>query len=175
MRYQFVELIYKNGGNTINKYKDLHTLDDVAVKIETTAEPEVYQKYMQEVKIFEQTQHIPSVVTLIQKCFHNEDEHTYQIFLVMNLAKRTLKEEISNRSDQKNYKYFWKDEVMEITTQMITTLCRLQCELGILHRDIKPANILLAETGEWMLADFGVSKQYQELILSKSSEAATSN
>ena len=49
-------------------------------------------------------------------------------------------------------------KVVEIVFKCIRAL-EYACRHGIIHRDIKPANILLSETGETKVSDFGASFQ----------------
>ena len=50
-------------------------------------------------------------------------------------------------------------EVMRILNQVLDALAVVH-EQGLYHLDLKPANIMMRKTGEPVLIDFGLSKQY---------------
>ena len=58
----------------------------------------------------------------------------------MDLAEKTLKDEIDERAKSNNY--FSDSEVRDFMKQMVLTLTHLQISIRIYHRDIKPSNIL---------------------------------
>ena len=62
----------------------------------------------------------------------------------------TLKKKIENRP-------LPVDEAIDIATQIAQGLAKAH-ESGIVHRDIKPANIMVSESGEVKIVDFGLAK-----------------
>ncbi|MEJ2578548.1 MAG: serine/threonine-protein kinase, partial [Kineosporiaceae bacterium] len=48
------------------------------------------------------------------------------------------------------------DEVVEVITRLAAALDAAH-EIGTLHRDVKPQNVLITETGDPVLADFGIA------------------
>jgi eukaryotic-like serine/threonine-protein kinase len=60
-------------------------------------------------------------------------------------------------------------EVAEIGAQLASALVAAH-EAGIVHRDIKPGNILLAETGEAKLTDFGISRAIGDVTVTGTGE-----
>ena len=77
------------------------------------------------------------------------------MFIVMDLAKYSLMDEINKRT--KGKKYFNEKEIQQLFSQMINSLHTLHFEENIQHRDIKPSNILFINN-DWCLGDFGISK-----------------
>ena len=61
------------------------------------------------------------------------------------------------------------DKVAEIGTQLAGALVAAH-EAGIVHRDIKPGNILLAESGEAKLTDFGISRAIGDVTVTGTGE-----
>ncbi len=53
-------------------------------------------------------------------------------------------------------------DAVRIATQVLGALGAAHAA-GIVHRDVKPANILLSPGGDAKLADFGISKRFEEL------------
>ena len=52
-----------------------------------------------------------------------------------------------------------KENLVKIyITQVLKGLEHLHCVKYIIHRDIKPANLLISQTGEIKISDFGESK-----------------
>ena len=51
-----------------------------------------------------------------------------------------------------------------MTIEIINTLCQMQERQYLAHRDVKPSNILIFNSTEIKLADFGCSKKYSRDI-----------
>lgn len=64
-------------------------------------------------------------------------------------------------------------QVLDIARKIGSALAYAHSK-GVIHRDIKPHNILLTETGEPKLADFGLARQVDDLTLSTSKHGAGS-
>ena len=80
---------------------------------------------------------------------HNINEYIY--YELMEKAERDWDKEISIRAQ--NNLYYTETELLNIMTQLITTLSLLE-KNHITHRDIKPQNILVIN-GKYKLGDFG--------------------
>ena len=57
--------------------------------------------------------------------------------------------------------------------QLLSALDYCHNTMHVIHRDIKPANILLDRTGRVKLADFGISKQVQDMAMLAQTQAGT--
>jgi serine/threonine protein kinase/class 3 adenylate cyclase len=72
----------------------------------------------------------------------------------------TLKDRIEREGPLPTY------EVVEIALQVAQAL-RFAHERGIIHRDVKPQNILLTESGEAKVADFGIARVMDATALTR--------
>jgi serine/threonine protein kinase len=76
------------------------------------------------------------------------------IFLILNLCEGTLENLVERTSIEKLIA-----NAPDIIRQILSGLADLHREPNsIVHRDLKPSNILQNVDGEWLLADFGISR-----------------
>jgi serine/threonine protein kinase len=61
-------------------------------------------------------------------------------------------------------KLFSEDDAVVVAFSVLSALIDLHGK-NILHRDIKPSNILADTTGHIKLADFGINKGHDALVL----------
>jgi serine/threonine protein kinase len=88
----------------------------------------------------------PNVVAI-----HDTGEHRGRPYIVMELLPgRTLRDELGDGP-------LSEDRAREVIIHVLSALHAAH-SAGVIHRDIKPANILLTETGEAKVADFGIAK-----------------
>ncbi|XP_046843927.1 serine/threonine-protein kinase/endoribonuclease IRE2-like [Xenia sp. Carnegie-2017] len=83
-----------------------------------------------------------------------EEEGEDFVYLIVDLCEQTLKSFVESTSLDKLH-----EALPEILRQILTGLSDLHsCPSSILHRDIKPSNVLQDVEGEFMIADFGISR-----------------
>ena len=76
------------------------------------------------------------------------------VFLIMDLCEETLNQYVERSSLEG-----WTEIAGDIVRQVLNGLADLHCgPKRILHRDLKPSNILRNVYGQWLLADFGISR-----------------
>ena len=76
------------------------------------------------------------------------------LFLIMDLCEENLKEFIERSSSDG-----WSKIARKIIQQILKGLADIHRNpKRILHRDLKPCNILRDVEGNWLLADFGISR-----------------
>jgi WD40 repeat protein/serine/threonine protein kinase len=133
----------------------------VAVKVLRTSKQhlEIFvERFVREAKSLAQLTH-PNIVPLID---YGKEEDV--LYLVMPfLEGGTLKEKLERKSqfeDLPEGAHFvpmpWKEALS--TLLPIAKALQYAHHCGIIHRDVKPSNILITETGEVMLTDFGLAK-----------------
>ena len=149
-RYQILELIGRGGMAEVYKARDSRLDTTVAIKF------------------IRSDQFPPSILLGVVKRFRNEAKRMAQLshsniakvtdygryegipFLVMEyLPGGTLK------------KYLGKPMPYQKAAQLLLPVAQALAyahSKGVIHRDVKPTNILLSETGQLMLSDFGVAK-----------------
>ena len=68
----------------------------MAVKIISTNRKETYNEFKKELDILTQLGEYDNIVKVHKYLLEVEDEHTFQIFLIMDLAEGTLQEKIDD-------------------------------------------------------------------------------
>ena len=137
----------------VYKAYDTRLERDVAVKIIRSAAfpveelEQVLKRFEREAKSLAKLSH-PNIVNV-----HDYGEHDGSPYLVMEyLPGGTLKKVIGKPIP-------WQEAV-----RLLLPVARgvaYAHQRGILHRDIKPANVLITDSGEPMLSDFGIAKLFE--------------
>lgn len=88
-----------------------------------------------------------------------DNQHTYVIYILMELALSDWNKEIKER--RLNKKLYSEEQLISILKQLVDCLVNLQ-SMSISHRDIKPQNVLLFENNLYKLADFGDARHIKD-------------
>jgi len=103
--------------------------------------------------------HHPHAVAVYDVCDHED-----RPYLVMEyVASRSLAEVLVERT------VLTPAEAVAIGVQLTSALVAAH-EIGIVHRDIKPANILMTESGDAKLTDFGISRATGDVTVTATGE-----
>ena len=103
--------------------------------------------------------HHPHAVAVYDVCDHED-----RPYLVMEyVASRSLAEVLVERT------VVTPAEAVGIGVQLTSALVAAH-EIGIVHRDIKPANILMTESGDAKLTDFGISRATGDVTVTATGE-----
>ena len=76
----------------------------------------------------------------------------YKYMVMEHVYGITLKDYLSAKNEPLKF-----DEIMSYTMQILKALTKAH-ENGIIHRDIKPQNVMVFQTGQIKLMDFGIAK-----------------
>jgi len=154
-RYHILEQLGEGGMAIVYKAYDTRLEADVAVKVIRTERlaPEILQRAMKrferEAKSLAQLTH-PNLVKVL-----DYGEYEGKPYLVMPyLPGGTLKQKLQGQPIP------WQ-EAARLLIPIARALDYAHMR-GLIHRDIKPSNILITESGEPMLTDFGVAKIIDE-------------
>jgi len=152
-RYHLAERLGEGGMAVVYKAHDTRLERDVAIKIirsgafPADALGEVLKRFEREAKSLAKLSH-PNIVKV-----HDYGEHEGSPYLVMEyMPGGTLK------------KILGKPIPWQIALRLLLPVARgmeYAHQRGIVHRDIKPTNILITESGDPMLSDFGIAKLFE--------------
>lgn len=148
-RYEIQEIIGVGGMAVV--YKAYDNIDDriVAVKIlkeEFLANEEFRRRFKNESKAIAVLSH-PNIVKVYDVSFGDK----LQYIVMEYIDGITLKEYIEQQQGLK-----WK-EAVHFTCQILKALQHAH-DKGIVHRDVKPQNIMLLQTGNIKVTDFGIAR-----------------
>ena len=148
-RYRLDHLLALGGMSRIYRSMDKRLHRAVVVKIlndNFASEPTVRERFQSEAVIAANITH-PNVVSIRD---HNVSDNL--VYLVMEYVRgRNLDQVIAERG------HFTPRQMLSVLDQICNGLSAAHSE-GIIHRDMKPANVLLADTGEIKLTDFGLAR-----------------
>jgi serine/threonine protein kinase len=149
-RYHILEQLGEGGMATVYKAYDTRLERDVAVKIirRESFPPDqlerILKRFEREAKALAKLSH-PNVVGVIDYGDYEGSPYLVMEFLPSGTLKQRLGKPIP-----------WPEAVRLLLP--IARALQFAHGQGIVHRDIKPSNILITESGEPMLADFGIAK-----------------
>ncbi|HEY1786379.1 MAG TPA: serine/threonine-protein kinase, partial [Pirellulales bacterium] len=105
-------------------------------------------RFQAEIESLKKLKH-PNIVRL-----YGYGEEEGSIFYAMELVRGTsLEDEL-----RAGRRFDWR-EVTDLSIKLCRALKHAH-DAGVIHRDIKPANLLLSETGEIKLSDFGIARLF---------------
>jgi len=146
--YRIIEQLGQGGMATV--FKAYHPNLDryVAIKVLHPAfkqDPQFTERFQREARVVAKLDH-PNIVPVFDYADHNG-----QSYLVMKFIEgETLKGVIDRQWPS-------KEQILGIIKSVGSALTYAH-DQGVLHRDVKPSNILLAESGNVYLADFGLAR-----------------
>src|SRR6266849_2041525 len=148
--YEIIRQLGHGGMNNVYLAQDTLNEEKVVLKFpndDLISNVGVFERYKREAEIGSRLDH-PHVQRLL-----NTDEQRCEHYLVMEFIQgRTLREILEATSPN----LLPIDEVMRIITQICDALAYCH-EHGVFHRDIKPENIMILESGDIKIIDFGVA------------------
>jgi serine/threonine protein kinase len=146
--YQIIAPLGEGGMAAVYKAYQPGVEREVALKIlprHFANDPQFVARFEQEAKMLAQLQH-PHILPVFD--FGEAEGYTY---IVMPLLKS------GDLNDLMKVKPLPLDQIRRITTQVGDAL-EYAHQRGVVHRDVKPSNVLLDESGNCLLTDFGIAK-----------------
>ena len=146
-KYEILEQIGRGGQGTVYRARDTDLDRIVAIKVidqSVVDDPGYLDALRREARLAASLDH-PNIVSVYS--FEVENDTPY---IVMEYIPDALDRQIRSGRLQPR-------RAVEIAEQVCRGLGHAH-ELGVVHRDIKPANILIAETGEAKVTDFGIAR-----------------
>lgn len=147
-RYRFIEILGRGGMGIVYKVFDSVLSRTVALKILNISKDisdSILKRFLREAKITAKLSH-PHIVTLYE-VNHQED---IPFFTMEYIEGETLQEYIKNDIPQ-------KETALHIISQIIEALEYAHSK-RIIHRDLKPSNIMITDTLQVKVMDFGIAK-----------------
>ncbi|NDJ52317.1 MAG: serine/threonine protein kinase [Chloroflexi bacterium] len=153
--FEIVERIGAGGMAMVYKAYDPTVDRNVAIKVlpEQYANSDEFRvRFEREVQAIGKLEHIH---ILPIHAYGEQDNHVY---MVMRLMQDGTLKDLIKAPDPMPY-----DDIVRILAQVASALDYAH-QHGILHRDIKPANILLDQSNNGYLADFGIAHIMGEVV-----------
>ncbi|HEV2583443.1 MAG TPA: serine/threonine-protein kinase [Ktedonobacteraceae bacterium] len=148
--YEIIRMLGHGGMNHVYRARDLRNQQEVVLKIpndDLIGNVAVFERYKREAAIGSRLQH-PHIQQLL-----NTDEERNSHYLVVEFIKgRTLREIL----DDHPHEPLLQEEALRIIRQVCEALAYAH-EHGVFHRDIKPENIMITESGDIKIIDFGIA------------------
>lgn len=150
-RYQVLEVLGESAMALVLKAQEIDSGRMVAIKTVTPHEPDVVQRFAQEVQLHSKLKH-KNIVEAID-CLEASSGRTF--FIMEYLLGTSLLKVLKNQKKITN-----ETELAVILIQICDALGHAHA-FGVLHRDLKPGNIFLMESEGNMavkVLDFGIAK-----------------
>ena len=147
-KYRVLEEVGRGGMGIVYKAEDMKLKRMVAIKFlprELNLNPEVRERFLQEARAAAALSH-PNICTI-----HEVDDSEDKPFIVMEYIEgENLRERIKKGP-------LPIGEALDIMIQAADGLEKAH-QKGIVHRDVKSANIMVTESGQTKIMDFGLAK-----------------
>ncbi len=161
-QYKILEKIGAGGQGTVYKALDTKLDRTVVIKVlppELTAKTANFKRFEREAQLCSQLDH-PNVCTIYD--FHEDDGVFY--IAMQYIEGKNVRQLVDGRPlDLKS--------ALGIAVQVCDALAYTHSR-GIIHRDIKAGNIIVNDTGQAKILDFGLAKLLQEEPLENGAERA---
>ena len=146
--YRIIEQLGQGGMATV--FKAYHPNLDryVAIKVLHPAfkqDPQFTERFQREARVVAKLDH-PNIVPVFDYADHNGHSYIVMKFIEGETLKGVLDRQWPS-----------KEQILGIVQSVGSALTYAHSQ-GVLHRDVKPSNILLAESSNVYLADFGLAR-----------------
>lgn len=151
-RYKIEGLLTKGGMSLLYLGTHPDTSEPVLIKVllpKFLKDKEIAARFVNEAKVISKANH-PNIVKLY-------DSGTWEggLYIAMEFVKGTSLRKILTHQP------FSLKRALEILLQIAYALCHLHTH-GVIHGDVKPENILITESGQVKLIDFGIAQLISE-------------
>ena len=156
-RYRITEILGLGGMSVVYKAFDRKLETDVAIKIirSDVFPPAIFEvvvkRFEREAKLLARLVH-PNIVRVIDYGVYKNEPYLVMPYVPGGTLKDLL---------QKRGRLPWREAVRLLIP--IARALGYAHTHGVIHRDVKPSNILISESGEPMLTDFGIAKVGEEI------------
>ena len=168
-RYELGNLLGRGGMAQVRRARDIRLGRQVAVKllrIDLAGDPTFQARFRREAQASAGLNH-PNIVAVYDTGEEKDPATGILVpFIVMELVEgHTLRELL--RDDRK----ILPDRALEFTAGVLDALAYSH-RAGIVHRDIKPANVMLTNTGQIKVMDFGIARAVADTSATMTQTAA---
>lgn len=154
-RYKLVNNVGSGGNGSVWHVQEEGTEQQYAIKFLASANADKIARFEKEISFCQRENH-PNIIKIVDYGTFNGNEKFY----IMPLYEKTLRDIIAQETDEEVLLNYWI---------RLAKAVEYIHSIGVYHRDIKPENIFVNESGELVLADFGIA-HFSDSTMTKTAE-----